>query len=202
MKNVNLKESRRSFLKIAIPAGGMLCMGCSNLFGSNIAPPNEQELDFEKRIQTELSIKHIELYKLKYKYYVQRMEKFAEYMGRDNLISMLKRAVDDINLTNKPNLEAKSVKDFINPVLESKSFKILLDLEVTELTDNSCRVKVTNCLYAKVFRAMNAGDIGYANTCYGDFSGATAYNPKLKLERTKTLMEGHDCCDGRYTWDS
>ena len=62
---------------------------------------------------------------------------------------------------------------------------------------------------------MNAeSDIGYANTCYGDgesaklkskieeiqrknygdFSSATAYNPKLKLKRTKTLMEGHDCC--------
>ena len=33
------------------------------------------------------------------------MEKFAEYIGRDKLISMLKRAVDDINLTNKPNLK-------------------------------------------------------------------------------------------------
>lgn len=202
MKNVNLKESRRSFLKIAIPAGGMLCMGCHNVFGSNIASSNEQEPEFEQRIQTELSIKHIELYKLKYKYYVQRMEKFAEYMGRDKLISMLKRAVDDINLTNKPNLEAKSVKDFINPMLKSENYKILLDLEVLELTDNICQTKITNCLYAKVFRDMNAGDIGYANTCYGDFSSATAYNPKLKLERTKTLMEGHDYCDHRYTWDS
>ena len=35
---------------------------------------------------------------------------------------------------------------------------------------------------------VNPGDIAEN----GDFNEATAYHPKLKLKRTKTLMHGHD----------
>lgn len=199
MKTTNLEGSRRTFLKTMVPAGGMICFGCPNLFSANLALGKDQE--FLEKITTELSISHENLFKSRYEYFILRMDKFAEYLGRDKLLSMLKRAVDDINLTKKPNLEATSVRDFIQPVLDSKNQRIRTDIEIIELTDKVCEAKITNCLWAKTFRDMNAGDIGYANTCHGDFSSATAYNPKLKLKRTKTLMEGHDCCDHIYTWD-
>ena len=70
-----------------------------------------------------------------------------------------------------------------------------------ELTDRVFEVKVTNCLWARTFRERDAGDIGYAAMCHGDFSSAAAYHSKLKLERTKTLMEGHDCCNQKFTWN-
>lgn len=41
--------------------------------------------------------------------------------------------------------------------------------------------------------------IGYSAHCFSDFAGASAFNPKLKLVRTKTLMRGHDCCNHRWT---
>jgi hypothetical protein len=129
------------------------------------------------------------------------MKKFAEYMGKKELISMVKRATDDLTLSQKPNLEAKSVKDFMTPFLKDENYKIRLDYEILELTDKRCKMKVTNCLWAKTFRAMDAGDIGYATCCYSDFSAVTVFNPKLKMDRTKTLMEGHDCCDFIYTWE-
>jgi hypothetical protein len=197
MKKSIKKESRRDFLKTMVPVGGMLCVGCPGLLSANSV---NQDHDFSEKIQTKLSISHEDLFKSRYHYYILRMERFAEYIGRDKLIAMLKRAVDDINQAGKPDLEAKSVKDFAKPVLESENFKIRLDLETLELSDKVWQVKITNCIRPKTFRDINAGDIGYANTCYGDFSGATAFNPKLKLERTKTLMEGHDCCDHRYIW--
>lgn len=201
MKTSNLKENRRNFLKTMIPAGGMLCIGCPSLTSANTTSLKKQDQDFSKRIQTELSLTHEKYFYLRYKNFIGVMEKFAEYMGREELIAMLKKAKDDFYLSRKPNLKAKSVKDFINPMLENDDIKIHLDMEVLELTDNVCQLKITNCLYAKTFRKENAGDIGYANTCYTDFKAAVTFNPKLKLERTKTLMEGHDFCDHRYTWN-
>ena len=49
---------------------------------------------------------------------------------------------------------------------------------------------------------MVESDIGYANTCHGDFAAAKAFSPKLRLERTKTLMVGDGCCDLKYMWDA
>jgi hypothetical protein len=201
MKTSKFENNRRDFIKTILPTGALLCLGCPKLIGANNTALNFQDQDFSSRIKKELSFTHEQYFRNRYGYYIQRMKKLAEYMGKDQLLSMLKRATDDLNLTQKPNLEAKSVKDFMNPVLKDENYKIRLDLEILELTDKKCQLKVTNCLWAKTFRAMDAGDIGFATICYGDFSGATAFNPKLKLERTNTLMEGQDHCDGTYTWE-
>jgi len=202
METSKFVESRRNFLKTVIPAGGMICFGCPNLLRSNTTSPMNQDQQFLDRIQTELKITHEELFNYRYKSFIERMEKFADYIGRDKVISMLKNSTDDFNSERIPNLEATSLKDFINPILKNENYKIRLDIQVLEFTDKVYQHKVTNCLWAKTFLAKNAGDIGYATICHGDISGATAFNPKLKLELTKTLMEGHDCCDHRYTWES
>jgi hypothetical protein len=201
MKTSNFVESRRNFLKTVIPAGGMICFGCPNLLKANTTSPMNQDQQFLERIQAELKITHEELFNYRFKYFIERMEKFADYIGRDKVISMLKDATDDCNSERIPNLEATSLKDFINPILKSENNKIRLDIQVLELTDKVYQHKVTNCLWAKTFLAKNAGDIGYATICHGDISGATAYNPKIKLELTKTLMEGHDYCNHRYSWE-
>ena len=61
-------------------------------------------------------------------------------------------------------------------------------------------MKVAECLTASTFLAQNAGDIGYALVCWGDYAWAEGYNPKIKLVRDKTLMEGHAYCNHRYIW--
>lgn len=201
MKKSNAKESRRNFIKTVIPVGGMLCFGCPSLLKANSALAINQEPDFSDRIKTEFPISYENFFTSQYGYYIRLMKRLAEYMGRDKLIAMLKRATDDNNLTNKPNPEAKSVRDYANPVLESEFLKFQFDYKVLELSDKVWEIKTTNCIYAKIFREWYASDIGYATMCHGDFLSASVYNPKLKLERTKTLMEGHDCCNHRYTWN-
>ena len=39
------------------------------------------------------------------------------------------------------------------------------------------------------------GPVGYASICHPDFAMTEGYNPKMKLLRTKTLMQGDDCCN-------
>jgi hypothetical protein len=38
--------------------------------------------------------------------------------------------------------------------------------------------------------------------CSPDFAIAAGFNPKLRLTRTKTLMQGHDSCHFRYTMEA
>ena len=49
-------------------------------------------------------------------------------------------------------------------------------------------------MWADIFRSLGAEDIGLW-ICEGDGPAAAAFNPAIRLKRTKTLMEGDDCCD-------
>jgi hypothetical protein len=60
---------------------------------------------------------------------------------------------------------------------------------------------MTDCLWVNVFKALNATDVDYIMCCHPDFATAQAAHPNIKLKRTKTLMQGDDCCDRRWCWE-
>ena len=70
--------------------------------------------------------------------------------------------------------------------------------EVIEDTEKAFEIKIKECLTAVVFREENASDIGFATVCYADYGLPQGFNPKIKLVRDKTVMQGHDCCNRRY----
>jgi hypothetical protein len=74
-----------------------------------------------------------------------------------------------------------------------------LTLEVVEDTEHAFGLRVTECVWAAVFREAGlGGDIGHAAVCNMDYYWPTAFNPKFSMERTRTLMRGDDHCDHRY----
>jgi hypothetical protein len=79
-------------------------------------------------------------------------------------------------------------------------FKKILTFNIVEDTNTAFEIHVTECLSASTFLAREAGDIGHAFICWGDYAWAEGFNPKIKLVRDKTLMQGHDCCNHRYIW--
>lgn len=57
--------------------------------------------------------------------------------------------------------------------------------------------RYTRCLWADVFRAQGAEDLGLW-ICRSDGPVAAAFNPRIRFQRTQTLMEGDECCDHVY----
>jgi hypothetical protein len=135
----------------------------------------------------------------RFEYYINIMQRFAEYLGRDKLIEMIKRAVDESNETSSPDNPEHTLVEYIE--YGGNAYGSMMTWEIIEQTDIVYEMKVTECLWAKVFQDRNAADIGYATICYSDFSAARAYHSKLRLERTQTIMQGHDCCNHRWTWE-
>jgi len=135
----------------------------------------------------------------RFEYYIDIMRRFSEYLGRENLIEMIKRAVDENNETSAPDNPEHTLTKYIE--YGNDAFKNMMTWEVIEQTDRVYEMKVTECLWAKIFQDSDAADIGYATICYSDFSAARAYHSKLKLERTQTIIQGHDCCNHRWTWE-
>ncbi|MGB3903943.1 MAG: L-2-amino-thiazoline-4-carboxylic acid hydrolase [Anaerolineae bacterium] len=134
----------------------------------------------------------------RFRYYIDIMQRFAEYLGRDRLIEMIKCAVDE----RDERSETDDTEHTFTRYIESgkNAFENMMTWEVIEESDRVYEIEVTECLWANTFQDRNATDIGYATICYSDLSEARAYHSKLKLERTKTIMQGHGCCNHRWTW--
>jgi hypothetical protein len=148
-----------------------------------------------------------EVFKFAYGDAIELMQLFANEIGKQKLLEILKRE-SEAYATKEAQEYLKKLphNDFATFRAESKEkpsrfWEHVVTKLITEDTESSFEEKITECLFAKTFREAGAADIGYAYCCYYDFPAAQAYNPKLKLIRTKTLMAGDDCCNPRYIWE-
>ena len=74
-----------------------------------------------------------------------------------------------------------------------------LEEEILEQTDRTFHFNVTRCRYAEEYEKLGYRDLGTGISCCRDIGFIEGFNPKIKLVRTMTLMEGHPRCDFRYT---
>lgn len=73
-----------------------------------------------------------------------------------------------------------------------------LEVDMLEETDSQVDYNVTRCRYAEMYREMGLADIGHLLSCGRDGTFCTGYDPRIKLERTQTIMQGASHCDFRY----
>ncbi|MBM3649519.1 MAG: 2-amino-thiazoline-4-carboxylic acid hydrolase [Alphaproteobacteria bacterium] len=76
-----------------------------------------------------------------------------------------------------------------------------LEIEVKEQGADSFTFNVVRCRYAETYKAMGLGEIGHLLSCNRDGAFCEGYDPKLKLARSQTIMQGASHCDFRYTYE-
>ena len=76
-----------------------------------------------------------------------------------------------------------------------------LEIEVKEQGDSSFTFNVVRCRYAETYKAMGLGEIGHLLSCNRDGAFCEGYDPKLKLERKQTIMQGASHCNFHYTYE-
>jgi fumarate reductase iron-sulfur subunit len=72
-------------------------------------------------------------------------------------------------------------------------------MEVITLSETEYAYNVTRCRYAEMYKEIGLADLGVILSCGRDFEFISGFNPKMTLIRTKTIMEGCDCCDFRIS---
>ena len=72
-------------------------------------------------------------------------------------------------------------------------------MEVLEHSDNKYFFNMKRCRYADMYEELDMTDLGAVLSCGRDFELVEGFNPRMKLIRTKTIMEGHGHCDFRIT---
>jgi len=70
-----------------------------------------------------------------------------------------------------------------------------------ERTENDVQIHCTRCPIADTYRSIGREEYGFIFHCSGDAYIVSGFNPKMRFRRTKTLMNGDDCCDHHYSMD-
>ena len=74
-----------------------------------------------------------------------------------------------------------------------------LEVDVLEQTNSRFNFNVTRCRYAEMYRDMGISELGSVLSCGRDGNFCAGFNPRLKLDRSQTIMRGAGCCDFRYS---
>ncbi len=72
------------------------------------------------------------------------------------------------------------------------------EMEVLEQTPTTYFFNVTRCPYYEKYSELGLEEYGVELSCCRDEPFARGLNPRLKLVRTQTIMQGADVCDFRY----
>jgi len=192
----NLASNRRQFLLRTVPAGALVCLGCKSLF----AWPGQ-----ENKFSENLGMTSEETYRFFYGTFVPVLQVLARDFGRDKLVSELTKASEEcmsrMVVTSTKDLPQKDMKAFLrwwDGIVAGAPFNKAFVHEVIESSDKVLQVKFTQCLPAKLWREMDAADLGYALECSPVDAMAKAFNPKMKGSLLKTMMKGDSYCLNRY----
>ena len=93
-------------------------------------------------------------------------------------------------------VENHTIEDFIHLLwapLPSIGFEFTI-----EQREDGTQMSCSRCPIYDLAQATGGAEWLYLIECGRDFHNVSAFNPKIGFRRTKTLMEGHDCCDHFY----
>lgn len=132
-------------------------------------------------------------------------EELGRVLGRKKALEIIGRARERyvVEITKRERGTIKGFEDFkAAEKAENASpyFSHVITLTYPEENSNRLKLHITECLWAKVFREMNASDLGYVLNCQPDFAYAEACHLNIRLKRTKTLMQGDSHCDHVFYW--
>jgi hypothetical protein len=207
MKNLNQTQtSRREFLIKTVPACALTCvgikgfLGVGHLFAQQIS--QQEKHMFDREFSRKLTFRqYIEATNLQFIEFAKAVQK---KFGNEETIELIKKLATEFNLERgrkqAENSKDRSLKSYTRMFADPKMWEGILGMEVVEDTDTAFELKVTECIQAANYIEHDAADIGYANVCWGDYAWAEGFNPKIKLVRDKTLMQGHAFCNHRYIW--
>ena len=166
----------------------------------------EEKTSDKHKFQEDSEMTFERVFNFAYRGYIALMQNLAKELGEDGFLEALEKASSKASAQRfQKRAEDAPSNDFsaFTALVQDRNrfWKHVYSMDIVENTETAFEVRVTECLWAKTYREANAADIGYARHCHPDFAECQAFNPRIRLIRTKTLMQGDDCCNFRWVWE-
>ena len=200
MEHNVFSENRRNFLTKVVPLAALGCLGCKRSFAYQLVD------DLKSNVSEGLEMSAEEVYTFFYGMFIPLLKSLENSIGSikfndlitktstENLEKMVSSATKDIQ-----EKDLKAFASFMNSALASPPNNSAFKYEITEQSDKVLELKYTQCLPARLLRAMNVIDIGLAIECSGAKAAAKGFNPKIGCSNPKNMMKGDSYCIERFT---
>jgi len=200
----NQITSRRELLFRIFPACS-LCLGIPQFALSGTFAQATQSLSIDKRATEKTDMSYQDLFSFTYSRYIPVFQNLCNQVGKEKFLEMLKKATFEsafrrteaaMNQESGLGRDMATLTSFMKK--PSTLYQHALTYRILKNTEEEAEYSITECLWAKTFRQMNAEDIGYALVCHGDVGSIQAFNPQIKFTRPKLLMKGDSECLFQY----
>ena len=204
-KNDNTLD-RRGFLKVSMSACALACMDMGNInkMEGIALKKNDESLTHKFDAKIEMKTTHRKRVTSEYRNLIDFINCLRKRTKEKALIPILNEYSAELGRkVGKQHLKGSSDNSFQTfvKVFRPPNYKNSLTHEVIEDTETTFELCVSECIWASVFRDEGlGGDIGHAMICNMDYYWPLSFNPKIRMTRSKTLMQGDDQCNHRYTY--
>jgi len=192
--NIKRQRNRRQFLSKLLPASMISCICCPKMLSAAQKDQLNETLNQADPYKERSEMSYESIFNFAFRdYFIPLLKELSTRYQNEEFLDMMKDAASQA-------FSKKEVMDKSNKNLNHVFWQHVIEREVIEDSEKAFELKITKCLWEKVYREANATDLGYAIVCHTDFATAEASNQTLI--RTKTLMQGDDCCNHRWIYKS
>ena len=132
----------------------------------------------------------------KYELAVAFANEFMAEIGEERSLKIIRRAFEKVQVNAGSDLARQLGSNTLEALAgHFRKLEAEMDnLEVLEVTDQHIALKISRCRAWEAFQRLGAPELCQLY-CDSDHAYIKAFNPKMKLSRTKTIADGDDCCD-------
>ena len=126
------------------------------------------------------------------------LEKYGEQQANETIeTAIIKAAIEQGKNFRDSHGKEPTLEDFseLGKLWEMGG---ALKREMRKKTATHLEYDIVHCAYANMYKEMGLAKIGHLLSCNRDGTFCIGYNPKMRLVRTQTIMEGASHCDFRY----
>ena len=127
---------------------------------------------------------------------------FAKVMGQDKAVEVASAAVQAeammAGTTTAQKYGGNTMKELGRAVRETWAADDAITIHFLEETNQNLSFDVTRCRYAELYEKMEMKELGFCLSCCRDGPFAKGFNPRMKLLRAQTIMQGSSLCDFRF----
>ena len=129
------------------------------------------------------------------------IREFINEVGRERAMAAASSAVQK-DAAQAGRLQAEkyggnSISDLLRLVREVWAAENALEFTLLEQTSQKLSFDVTRCQYAELYDQLGIKEFGPCLSCDRDSALIAGFNPRIRLLRTQTIMQGADLCDFR-----
>jgi hypothetical protein len=194
---------RRELLVKTVPACAAACLGLGKvpgLAGAVAGLPCQEAHKFDTKIDRQFSSR--ELLRMEVRAMEPMIKAMRQEVGDDETLRILRVSSKTIG-QEVGKRQAQSVPETTFENFTAGFRRMItgntLTGEVVEDTEKVFALEIRECIWPEVLGEVGLdGEVGHAAVCNMDYHWPPAFNPAFKMERSKTLMQGHDCCNHRY----